>query len=71
MKTIDFIDLKSDLLSDPLVRAAYDALEEEFAIASELISLRARARARAGLSQDEVAARMGTKQYRSPKKSPL
>ena len=69
MKTIDFNDLKADLLCDPQVRAAYDALEEEFAIASELIA--ARARARAGLSQDEVAARMGTKQYRSPKKSPL
>ena len=67
MKTIDFIDLKSDLLSDPLVRAAYDALEEEFAIASDLISVRARARA--GLSQDEVAARMGTRRYHSPKNS--
>lgn len=65
MKTIDFNDLKADLLCDPQVRAAYDALEEEFAIASELIA----ARARAGLSQDEVAPRMGTRRYHSPKNS--
>lgn len=57
MKTIDFNDLKADLLRDPQVRAAYDALEEDFAIAGELIA----ARSRAGLSQDEVAARMGTR----------
>ncbi len=58
MTTIDFDDLKADLLRDPEVRAEYDALEEEFAVASELIA----ARARAGLSQAEVAARMGTTQ---------
>ena len=58
MTTIHFDDLKADLLRDPEVRAEYDALEEEFAIASELIA----ARARAGLSQAEVAARMGTTQ---------
>lgn len=58
MKTIDFDDLKADLLKDPAVRAEYDALAEEFAIARELIA----ARARAGLSQAEVAARMGTTQ---------
>ena len=55
---IDFADLKTDLLRNPEVRAEYDALAEEFAIASELIA----ARARAGLSQAEVAARMGTTQ---------
>ena len=58
MKTIDFNDLKADLLSDPEVRAEYDALEQDFALANELIS----ARARAGLSQADVAARMGTTQ---------
>lgn len=58
MKTIDFADLKADLLRDPEARTEYDALEEEFAVASELIS----ARARAGLSQAEVATRMGTTQ---------
>ena len=58
MTTIDFDDLKADLLSDPEVRAEYDALDQEFALANELIS----ARARAGLSQADVAARMGTTQ---------
>ena len=33
MKTMDFNDLKSDLLRDSQVRAAYDALEAGFAIA--------------------------------------
>jgi DNA-binding XRE family transcriptional regulator len=55
MKTIDFADLKADLLRDPEARTEYDDLEEEFAVASELIA----ARARAGLSQAEVATRMG------------
>ncbi len=41
---------------DPEFRAAYDALEEEFALASALI------RARADLSQAELARRMGTSQ---------
>jgi DNA-binding XRE family transcriptional regulator len=58
MTTIDFDDLKADLLSDPEVRAEYDAMEQEFALANELIS----ARARAGMSQADVAARMGTTQ---------
>lgn len=58
MKTIDFADLKADLLRDPEARTEYDDLEEEFAVASELIA----ARARAGLSQAEVATRMGTTQ---------
>ena len=58
MTTIDFDDLKADLLRNPEVRAEYDALEQEFALANELIS----ARARAGMSQADVAARMGTTQ---------
>lgn len=36
----------------------YEALEEEFALASAVIG----ARARAGLTQEELAARMGTSQ---------
>ena len=43
---------------DPDYRAAYDSLEDEFTLASALIA----ARARAGLTQDEVARRMGTTQ---------
>ncbi len=46
------------MLADPRVRAEYEALEPEFEIAAELI----KARVRAGLSQVELAARMGTSQ---------
>lgn len=51
-------DWKREKLKDPKFKAAYDALEEEFALARELIG----ARARAKLSQEEVARRMGTSQ---------
>lgn len=50
--------LKDKLLADPEVKAAYDALEQEYAIARELIA----ARARAGLSQAQLAERMHTTQ---------
>ena len=43
---------------DPEYMKAYDALEEEFALANTLIS----ARVHADLSQAEVAERMGTSQ---------
>jgi transcriptional regulator with XRE-family HTH domain len=45
------------MLDDPAVKAEYDAQAEEFALLDELL----RARQRAGLTQAEVAARMGTK----------
>jgi ribosome-binding protein aMBF1 (putative translation factor) len=51
-------DLKARLLKDPAVRKEYDALEEEFA----LILAVAKARARAGLSQAQLAKRMKTTQ---------
>ncbi|MGA2887702.1 MAG: helix-turn-helix transcriptional regulator [Terracidiphilus sp.] len=56
--TIPFEVFKARMLADPEVKREYDALEPEFAIASELI----RARLRAGLSQAELAERMGTSQ---------
>lgn len=56
MKTLD--TLKHELLADTDTRAAYEAQADEFAIARELIA----ARTRAGLSQGEVAERMGTTQ---------
>lgn len=43
-------------LADAATRAEYDALAPEFEAARELLA----ARARAGLTQEEVAARMGT-----------
>ncbi len=56
MKTLK--QMKTELLAEPAVKAEYDALADEFAIAHEMIA----ARARAGLSQAEVAQRMGTTQ---------
>lgn len=56
MKTLK--TLKAELLADPRTRVEYDALAAEFEIAHELIA----ARGRAGLTQGEVAARMGTTQ---------
>ena len=49
--------LAKKMLKNPAVRAEYDAQAEEFALLDELL----RARRRAGLTQAEVAARMGTK----------
>lgn len=45
-------------MKEPGFKEGYDALDEEFSLASQLID----ARARAGLTQAEVAARMGTSQ---------
>ena len=45
-------------MKDPEVRKEYEAFEEEFALAAEV----AKARARAGLSQAELARRMKTTQ---------
>ena len=51
-------DLHIGWMKDPAYRAEYDALEGEFALAAALI----RARANAGLTQAQLAERMGTKQ---------
>ncbi len=56
MKTLR--TLKTELLADTDTRAEYDAMAGEFSMARELIA----ARSRAGLTQDEVAQRMGTTQ---------
>ena len=56
--TISFQELKIQMLADPAVKREYDRLGPQFEIATELI----RARVRAGLSQSELAARMGTSQ---------
>jgi len=45
------------LLSNPRVKAAYDALEDEYAALEALLQ----ARMKAGLSQAEIAKRMGIK----------
>lgn len=56
--TIPFEEFKARLLADPAVKAEYDALAPEFEISAELL----RARLRAGLSQAELATKMGTSQ---------
>jgi ribosome-binding protein aMBF1 (putative translation factor) len=45
-------------MKDPSFRRAYDALEEEFAVAEAFIA----ARAQAKLTQEQLAKRMGTTQ---------
>ena len=57
-KSIPVKEVFAEWRRDPEYVAAYDALEDEFALASTLIE----ARARAGLTQDEVARRMRTTQ---------
>jgi transcriptional regulator with XRE-family HTH domain len=51
-------NLHTGWMKQPDYREAYEALEEEFALATALI----RARAEAGLTQQQLAVRMGTKQ---------
>ncbi|MDW7774639.1 MAG: helix-turn-helix transcriptional regulator [Desulfobulbaceae bacterium] len=50
-------ELKKEALNKKNVKAAYEALEPEFSLLRELL----KARQRAGLSQAEIAKRMGTK----------
>jgi len=56
MKTLK--TLKAELLKHPDTRAEYEALADEFSLARELIA----ARTSAGLTQADVAERMGTGQ---------
>jgi transcriptional regulator with XRE-family HTH domain len=51
-------ELHTGWMHDPAYRNEYTALEQEFALAAALI----RARAEAGLTQQQLADRMGTKQ---------
>jgi DNA-binding XRE family transcriptional regulator len=53
-----FDAFKRKMLKNPAVKKEYDALEEEFALSGELIG----ARAKAKLTQAQVARRMGTSQ---------
>ncbi len=49
-------ELKRRAMEDPAVRAAYEELEPEFALLASMLE----ARQRAGMTQAEVAAKMGT-----------
>jgi len=57
-KTIPAAKAAAEWRKDPAFRAAYEALEDEFALATQVIE----ARARAGLTQAQLAERMGTSQ---------
>ena len=57
-RTTPYAEFRAELLADPEVKAAFDAMENEFALARSLIS----ARAEAKLSQQDVADRMKTTQ---------
>lgn len=51
-------ELHKRWMKEPGYRRAYDALEDEFELASAMVA----ARAKAGLTQEELARRMGTTQ---------
>jgi ribosome-binding protein aMBF1 (putative translation factor) len=51
-------DMHKKWMKEPTYRRAYEVLEEEFVLASAVID----ARSRAGLTQQELATRMGTTQ---------
>jgi ribosome-binding protein aMBF1 (putative translation factor) len=56
--TIPFSEIRKQWRKDPQYMKEYDALAEEFELAKELIQ----ARINAGLSQQDIAERMGTSQ---------
>ena len=53
----NYNEFKKKALSNPKVKAEYDALESEFTLFDELL----KARKQAGFTQAEIAERMGTK----------
>jgi ribosome-binding protein aMBF1 (putative translation factor) len=57
-KYISAREFADEWLKDPAHKAAYDALEDEFALAGALIE----ARSKADMTQEQVAAAMGTTQ---------
>jgi len=57
MKRKTHDEMVSDWMKDPEFKAAYDALEDEFALFDECL----KARKRSGLTQEQIAERMGTK----------
>lgn len=57
-KLIPLQEVRSRALRNAEVKARYDALEEKYALLESFVRLRSRA----GLSQEEMAARMGTTQ---------
>lgn len=58
MKSVKFSEYKKELLKDPELKAEYDDIEEEFALASEIIQLRKEK----NITQKELAEKIGTSQ---------
>ena len=58
MKATRYQDLLNEQLRDPNFRREYEALEEEFTLATEIIALRKRL----NLTQKDLAERVGTSQ---------
>lgn len=58
LKRLLVADAAKEWLKNPKIAEAYDALEEEFALAEALI----KARAEASMTQEDVAKAMGTTQ---------
>jgi ribosome-binding protein aMBF1 (putative translation factor) len=56
--TTSFKAYRDKLLTDPRVQKAYEALDDEYALARAIIQ----ARVQSGLTQEELAKRMGTTQ---------
>lgn len=56
MSRVNFSEFKQKALANPEVKAEYDRLTPEYELRGQLIN----ARMRAGLTQEEVAQRMGT-----------
>ncbi|QHA85725.1 helix-turn-helix domain-containing protein [Serratia rhizosphaerae] len=55
--TMTHNEMVAKWMEDPAFKAEYDAIEEEFALLDEMLA----ARKNAGLTQAQVAERMGTK----------
>jgi DNA-binding XRE family transcriptional regulator len=51
-------DVENELLKNPSIKRVYDALEPQFELANQLIS----ARRKRGLTQSQLAEKIGTKQ---------
>jgi len=58
MAGIPLSQVRARMMADPEFRKKYEALEEEFALIAALIDVRSKA----GLTQAQVAERMGVKQ---------
>ena len=57
-KTVAWDEVREQILADPKVKSEYDALEDEFTLAQQTISLRTST----GLSQREFSDQLGIKQ---------